>query len=197
MGGYSMLAMGCSWGGLQALNSIFSALPADLDIPIVIAQHRMAQSADGLTLSLQKRTTLHIADAIDKEPIESGRIYFAPPDYHLLVERGEFALSTDEPVQFARPSIDVLFESAADSYADKLIAVILTGANEDGAAGLARVKSRGGLTIVQDPSTAVRPEMPRAAIAAARPQRVLPLDEIGPFLGEICPRRRSSQGAGR
>jgi two-component system, chemotaxis family, protein-glutamate methylesterase/glutaminase len=195
--GYSLLTIGCSWGGLQAMNTIFESLPDDIDIPIVIAQHRMAQSADGLTLALQKRTALPISDANDKDPIEKGHIYFAPPDYHLLVEPGSFALSTDEVVQFARPSIDVLFESAADSYADKLIAVILTGANEDGAAGLARVKSRGGLTIVQDPSTAVRPEMPQAAIAAARPQRVLPLDAIGPFLGEILPRRRSSTGASR
>jgi two-component system chemotaxis response regulator CheB len=195
--GYEMLAIGCSWGGLQALNTIFAALPSDLDIPVVVAQHRMPQSADGLTLSLQKHTALPIGDAYDKEPIERGHVYFAPPDYHLLVERGEFALSTDEVVQFARPSIDVLFESAADSYADKLIAVILTGANEDGAAGLVRVKSRGGLTIVQDPSTAVRSEMPQAAIAAARPQRVLPLDAIGPFLAEICPHRRSSTEARR
>ncbi|MGH2806874.1 MAG: chemotaxis protein CheB [Actinomycetota bacterium] len=195
--GYSLLTMGCSWGGLQALNVILDGLPNDLNIPIVIAQHRMAQSADGLTLALQKRTSMPIRDANDKDPIEPGHIYFAPPDYHLLVEHGSFALSTDDLVQFARPSIDVLFESAADAYADKLIAVILTGANEDGAAGLARVKSRGGLTIVQDPSTAVRSEMPQAAIQAARPHRVLPIDAIGPFLAEICPRRRSSSEVGR
>lgn len=115
-----------------------------------------------------------------------GAIYLAPSDYHTIVEGKSLALSTEELVQFARPSIDVLFESAANSYGSALIAVILTGANEDGAEGLARVKELGGYTIVQDPATAVRREMPDAALAKVRPNRVLPIDEIGPALIELC-----------
>ena len=181
---FDLVVIGCSWGGLQALGEIFSRLPATFDVPIAVAQHRMASSADALARSLEARGPLPVKDAHDKEPIERGNVYLAPPDYHLLVEPGSFALSTDELVQYARPSIDVLFESAADAYRERLIGVILTGANEDGAAGLARVKDQGGVTVVQDPSTAMRREMPDAALAAVRPDKVLPLAEIGPFLVE-------------
>lgn len=183
---YELIVIGCSWGGLQALGEIFSHLPATFDVPIAVAQHRMAESGDGLARALEKGRKLKVLDAHDKEPIQKGRIYLAPPDYHLLVEPGSFALSIDEVVQYARPSVDVLFESAADAYADKVIGVILTGANEDGAAGLARIKDQGGFTVVQDPSTAIRREMPDAALAAVRPHRVLPLDQIGPLLIELC-----------
>jgi two-component system chemotaxis response regulator CheB len=113
-------------------------------------------------------------------------VYLAPPDYHLLVERGSFALSVDERVQNARPSIDVLFESAADAYGEGVIGVILTGANQDGAAGLAKIKERGGVAIVQDPSGAERRTMPDAAIAATVADAVLPLDEIGRFIYGLC-----------
>ncbi|MDQ3940037.1 MAG: chemotaxis protein CheB [Actinomycetota bacterium] len=191
---FELVTIGCSWGGLGALGTIFSGLPGDFGAAIVVAQHRMAQSPDGLALSLQKRSRLPVKDAEDKEPIEPGRIYLAPPDYHLLVEPGSFALSIDKMVQYARPSIDVLFESAADSYGDKLIGVILTGANEDGAAGLARVKQRGGCALVQDPSTAVRSEMPRAALEAVRPDRTMPLQEIGPYLADVCGRTAGDEG---
>ena len=190
---YELIVIGCSWGGLEACATIFEALPVTFPTPIAVAQHRMIESAGGLAMSMARRGSLPVGDVNDKQLIEPGRIYLAPPDYHLLVEPGSFALSTDEAVQYARPSIDVLFESAADSYGDKLIAVILTGANEDGAAGLARVRDQGGFTVVQDPATAVRAEMPQAALAAIRPHKVLPLDEIGPFLVQLCtsPARRS------
>src|SRR5207247_10114796 len=124
----------------------------------------------------------------DKTAIEPRHVYIAPSDYHLLVEAGSFALSVDERVQHARPSIDVLFESAADAYGDRVIGVILTGANEDGAAGLARTKARGGIAVVQDPSQAERRTMPDAAIAATVADAVLPLDQIGPFLYGLCVR---------
>ena len=122
-------------------------------------------------------------EAEDKEAIEHGHVYLAPPDYHLLVERGGgLALSTDDRVQYARPSIDVLFESAADAYRERCIGVVLTGLNEDGAAGLARIKELGGVAIVEDPRTAERSEMPAAALAATNADVILPLAEIGLFL---------------
>ena len=186
---YDLVVIGCSWGGLGALGTIFSKLPPTLDVAIAIAQHRMAQSADCLAVSLQKKSPLPVIDVNDKDPIERGRIYLAPPDYHLIVEQGSFALSTDEVVQYARPSIDVLFESAAESYGERVLGVILTGANEDGATGLAHVKRRGGCAVVQDPSTAVRAEMPKAALAATNVDKVLPLDEIAGFLAQVCPMR--------
>jgi two-component system chemotaxis response regulator CheB len=127
-----------------------------------------------------------VQDAEDKMAIERGKVYIAPPDYHLLVEHGSFALSVDERVQFARPSIDVLFESAAHSYGPGVIGIILTGANEDGAAGLAAVKARGGVAVVQDPSDAERRTMPDAAIAATAADAVLPLEGIGEFLYALC-----------
>jgi two-component system chemotaxis response regulator CheB len=125
---------------------------------------------------------MRVRDADDKEPIVAGNVYLAPPDYHLLVEPGHFALSTDERVHHARPSIDVLFESAADAYGERVIGVILTGANQDGASGLARIKAAGGVAIVQDPRDSERREMPDAALAATEVDAVLALDEIGPFI---------------
>jgi two-component system chemotaxis response regulator CheB len=126
-----------------------------------------------------------VVEPEDKEPVEHGRVYLAPAGYHLLVDGGAFALSTDEPVAYARPSIDVLFESAADVYGERVIGVVLTGSNDDGARGLARIKERGGVAVVQEPATAERPEMPEAAIAAAQPEAVLPLDEIAPFVARL------------
>jgi two-component system chemotaxis response regulator CheB len=179
--------MGASWGGLRALETVLSGLPSNFRTPIVIAQHRSADSpSSALARMLSVRSGLEVADADDKEPIEEGRVYLAPPDYHLLVESGAFALSTEDLVQHSRPSIDVLFDSAADAYADELIAVVLTGANADGAYGLTRVKRRGGVTIVQDPSTAEKAEMPAAAVATGAADHVLPLESIAPKLVELA-----------
>ena len=183
---YRLIVIGCSWGGFKGLREIFQAFPADFPVPIVVAQHRMAQAEDGLDASMQSASRLPIEDVTDKEPLLGGAIYLAPSDYHTMVEGKHLSLSTEDVVQFARPSIDVLFESAANSYGSSLIAVILTGANEDGAEGLRRVKELGGYTIVQDPKTAVRREMPEAALAKLRPDRVLGLDQIGPALVELC-----------
>ena len=169
------------------MGEILSSLPEDLECAVVVAQHRGASSDGGLASLLELRTRLRVTDADDKEPIEPGHVYLAPPDYHLLVERGHFALSTDAHVHYARPSIDVLFESAAETYRERVVGVILTGANDDGAAGLARIKSAGGVAIVQDPRSSERREMPTAALAATDVDAVLALEEIGPFLyGLVC-----------
>ena len=160
-------------------------LPADFDIPVVIVQHRAAAGEDLLEQVLGRSTKLEVASAHDKDPLQPGHVYLAPADYHLLVEPGHLALSTDDHVQFARPSIDVLFESAAAVYGDRAVGVLLTGANEDGADGLARIAAAGGFTIVQDPATAARSEMPAAAVARGAARRVLELDRIGRFLAGL------------
>jgi two-component system chemotaxis response regulator CheB len=179
---YDLIVIGASWGGLHAIGEVLAALPPDVDVPVAIAQHRR-EPGGGLASLLATRTRYPVEDAEDKQPIERGRIYLAPPNYHLLIQPGWLSLSTDERVHHARPSIDVLFESAANAYGERLIGVILTGANEDGAAGLARVKELGGVAVVQDPASAERHEMPRAALAAiSAADAVLPLAEIGPFL---------------
>jgi two-component system, chemotaxis family, protein-glutamate methylesterase/glutaminase len=184
---YELIVVGASWGGLQALSNVLAGIPGDVSCPIAVVQHRRHDALEGgLSNLLQLYTHDRVVDAEDKMAIEPHTIYLAPPDYHLLVERGAFALSVDERVQFSRPSIDVLFESAADAYGPQLVGVVLTGANEDGAAGLARVKERGGVAIVQDPRTAERAEMPAAAAAATAADAILPLEEIGPFLYGLC-----------
>jgi two-component system chemotaxis response regulator CheB len=183
--GYELIVAGTSWGGLRALEVILRGLPHDFDIPIAIVQHRRADSDDTLVALLRRYTTLPVCEAEDKQPIVRGNVYIAPPDYHLLVDGSCFALSTDQPVLYSRPSIDVLFESASDAYRDHLIGLILTGSNQDGAYGLSRIKEGGGLTIVQDPTSAESPAMPQEAIARVRVDKVLPLAEIGPYLGEL------------
>jgi len=180
---YDLIAIGASWGGLNAVSTLLRALEADAGAAVAVAQHRAPESPEGLAGLLQEQTQLVVREAEDKDPIEPGHVYLAPPDYHLLVERGgTLALSTDDRVQYARPSIDVLFESAAEAYRERCIGVVLTGLNEDGAEGLARIKELGGVAIVQDPRTAERGEMPAAAIAATNADVILPLEEIGPFL---------------
>lgn len=184
---YEVICVGASWGGLQAVRRLLSEIPAELEQPIVIAQHRSPESQEGtLADVLGREIGRPVLEVEDKTPIERSRVYLAPPDYHLLVEPGRFALSIDERVQYARPSIDVLFESAADAYGETVIGIILTGANEDGAEGLARIKARGGVAIVQDPLGAERRAMPEAAIAATAADAVLPLEAIGNFLYGLC-----------
>ena len=179
---YDVVAIGASWGGLHAVGTVLAGLPDRFAAAVVVAQHRQASADGALADLLATRTPLPVEDADDKQPIQPGHVYLAPPNYHLLIQRGWFSLSTDAHVQFARPSIDVLFESAADAYGDRVVGVVLTGANEDGAAGLARIKERGGVAIVQDPESAERHEMPGAAVAATTADAVLPLEEIAPFL---------------
>jgi two-component system chemotaxis response regulator CheB len=184
---YDLICIGASWGGLRALGQVLADLPEAVDLPVVIVQHRSADSLEGaLAQLLGAQTHRRVVDAEDKMPLEPAHVYIAPPDYHLLVERGSLALSVDERIQFARPSIDVLFESAADEYGSGVIGIILTGANEDGAHGLSRIKARGGVAVIQDPSGAARRTMPDAAIASTSADAVLPLEEIGKFLYGLC-----------
>jgi two-component system, chemotaxis family, protein-glutamate methylesterase/glutaminase len=184
---YELIAVGTSWGGLNALTRLLADLPDEIEQPIVIAQHRSVESPEGgLGGLLQSHTSRVVRDAEDKDPLERCHVYLAPPDYHLLVEHGSLALSVDELVQYARPSIDVLFETAADAYRERAIGIILTGANDDGAAGLARIKQRGGVAIVQDPDTSERRRMPDAALAATDADAVLRIDEMGAFLYGLC-----------
>jgi two-component system chemotaxis response regulator CheB len=187
---YELIVVGASWGGLDAVGRLLADIRDDIDQPIVVAQHRHPNATPaGLSDLLHLRVKRPVQDVDDKMPIEPRHVYIAPPDYHLLVERGAFALSVDERVQYARPSIDVLFESAAYAYGPSLIGIILTGANEDGAAGLAAVKQRGGVAIVQDPGGAARRTLPDAAIAATVADAVLPLEEMGAFLYGLCVER--------
>ncbi len=185
--GYEIVAIGGSWGGMRALQEILKPLPADFGAAVVIVLHRHRDAPQGaLVASLSRSTDMPVSEPQDKEPVRPGNVYVAAADYHLLVEEGSFALSVDEAVSYSRPSVDVLFESVADSYAHVAIGVILTGTNDDGAAGLARLRRVGAYTVCQNPDTAERRDMPAAAIAAGGCSRVLELEEIGPFLAAAC-----------
>jgi two-component system chemotaxis response regulator CheB len=183
---FELVVIGCSLGGMRALQTILSSIGRDFRVPVAVVQHRHKKSNGQLPEFFRRATNLRVADVEDKQPIKPGHVYLAPADYHLLVERGAFSLSVDERVAYSRPSIDVLFESAADAYGDRLIGVVLTGNNSDGSRGAKRVKARGGFLVVQDPVTAEARAMPEAAIAAAPVDRILPLERIGPFLVELC-----------
>lgn len=183
---FELAVIGTSLGGMRALEIILSALPSQLSLAVAIVQHRHRFSDGELVAHLQQQMTLPILEAADKQPITAGQIYLAPADYHLLVEkRGFFALSTDAPVCYARPAIDVLFESAADAYGDQVAGVILTGASQDGARGLAKIAAAGGLAMIQDPDTAESNVMPKAAIAAVPTAKVLSLTTIASRLVEL------------
>ena len=184
---YEVIAIGASWGGLEAVGTLLEGIPVELEQTIVVALHRGTDSARGvLEWLLQQRSGRPVTEPDDKEELEPSRVYVAPADYHLLVDGTRFALSVDERVQYARPSIDVLFESVSEAYRERAIGIVLTGTNRDGARGLAAIKVRGGVALVQDPRTAERRQMPEAAIAAAEADAVLTLDEIPHFLHGLC-----------
>jgi two-component system chemotaxis response regulator CheB len=183
---FEIVVIGCSMGGMNALEAILGVLPDDFALPIAIVQHRYRTSNEGLPSFLRRRTKLSVVDALDKQWLKPGHVYLAPADYHLLVSPGELHLSVDDAVAYSRPSVDVLFDSAAEAYGSGVVAVVLTGANADGARGAAKVKKNGGFVVVQDPKSAEAPSMPEAAIAAARVDRILRLERIGPFLVELC-----------
>ena len=164
------------------------ALPDDFRVPIAIVQHRYRTSNEALPAYFRRRRSSTSSTPTTSSG-SAGHVYLAPANYHLLVEEGEFSLSVDEAVAYSRPSIDVLFESAADAYGDALIGVMLTGANADGARGAARIKQRGGFVIVQDPETAEAPEMPRGGDRGTAVDRILPLERIGAVSGRAVPAR--------
>ena len=185
MRGRELVVIGASWGGLAALEAVLGALPARFAAAVAVVQHRGADHPELLGYLLDRCSALPVRDAEDKDPLRPGHAYLAPATYHLLVDGDRLALSTELAVHHSRPAIDVLFESAAEAYRERTVGVVLTGANADGAAGLAAVARRGGFTIVQDPDEAERAEMPAAAIAAARPDAVVPLSAIAPLLVEL------------
>jgi two-component system chemotaxis response regulator CheB len=186
-GKYKAIVIGASAGGLFALSNILKILPPDYPIPVIIVQHRSKDQQYLLEEVLQSKCRIRIKQADEKEKVESGFVYIAPPDYHLLIEEDRtFSLSCDPPVNHSRPSIDVLFETAALAFGETLIGIILTGANEDGALGITTIKKMGGTTIAQDPVDAQFPIMPETAIATNQIAYIRTLEEIGRFLLKIA-----------
>jgi two-component system chemotaxis response regulator CheB len=180
-----VVVIGTSLGGFDAVRLLLSRLPASFPAPIVLVQHRMSDS-DGLLLDLLRvESRLPVSEPEDKDPIVPGYVYLAPSDYHLLVERGFFSLSTEDPVCHARPSIDVLFQSAADAYGPAAVAVLLTGSTRDGASGARAVKNAGGRVLVQDPRTALSPVAPKAALECTVVDSVLELPRIADRLASM------------
>jgi two-component system, chemotaxis family, protein-glutamate methylesterase/glutaminase len=182
---FPIVAIGCSWGGLEALSALLEGLPDELPVAVVIVQHRLHRPSELASL-LAAHTTWPVCEADDKEGISPCRVYLAPPGYHLLVDGDRFALSTEAPVRNSRPSVDVLFESVAAAYGPRVIGVVLTGANDDGAEGLRQVVAAGGAAVVQDPATAERPTMPRAALATGIEATVVALRDLGPTLAAVA-----------
>lgn len=174
-----IVVIGASAGGLQALEAILDHLPADYPVPILVVQHRSDDGSKLLSGLLARHTLLDVCEADDKSPLRPGCVLVAPAGYHALVEDGHVSLSTEAEVRFSRPSIDVAFQTAAAAYGARAVGVVLTGANDDGARGLAAIRRAGGMAIVQEPASAEHAAMPAAALAAADPQWVLPLEAIG------------------
>jgi two-component system chemotaxis response regulator CheB len=180
------IAIGASAGGIEALTALLPALSDALPLPVFIVQHLSRERPSLLVGVFESCCRLSVCEATDNAPVEPGTVYFAPPDYHLLIDTGpRIALSVDPPVHYSRPSIDVLFESAIDQYGSLLLAILLTGANQDGAAGIRAVRDGGGITVVQDPASAQVPTMPAAALASCDPDLVLDLAGIAAVLAAL------------
>nr|WP_321398874.1 chemotaxis protein CheB [uncultured Desulfobacter sp.] len=183
---YEAIVIGVSAGGLTALTEILPRFNIEMTLPVMIVQHQRADSDDFLVRYFDRLCRHSVREVEDKMPVESGTIYFAPVNYHLLVEPDQtLSLSTEARVNYSRPSIDVLFESAADTYTERLIGIILTGANQDGTHGAARIKELGGLIIVQDPETAEAETMPMSVIKHVQVDHILPLNRIGDFVNRL------------
>ncbi len=177
------IVIGASAGAVEALTTILPALPADYPLPVMIVVHLPASKDSIMCEVLQNKCALKVEEAEDKEPIQGGKVYLAPPDYHLLVENdGTMSLSADAPILYSRPSIDVLFETAADAYDADLIGIILSGGNNDGSQGLRAVVDAGGDAIVQNPETAYASAMPRSALEACPEAQILDLNQIADYL---------------
>jgi two-component system chemotaxis response regulator CheB len=180
------VVIGASAGAVQALQTVLPALPPTYALPVLVVVHVPSDRSNVLLPLFQAKCRITVKEAEDKERMTGGVIYFAPSDYHLLVEAdGSLALSTDEAVNYSRPSIDVLFESAADAYGSELVGVILTGANNDGAAGLKAVMDAGGVAIVEDPAGAYASAMPHAALEACPSATTMNLNAIALYLSSL------------
>lgn len=183
---YKAIVIGTSAGGFEALLKILKRLPKDFSLPIIIVQHLSPDSDNYMTRHLNSVCEIYIKEAEEKEKINKSCVYIAPPNYHLLIEENfTLSLSSEEKINFSRPSIDVLFETAAYAYKSDLIGIILTGANSDGSKGIKLIHDFNGLTIVQEPKTAYVDTMPLAAINETKIDYVLSLDEIGELLIKI------------
>lgn len=181
------VVIGASAGGIQALRHILPRLPADLAVPVIVVSHLPSEAGDLLSAVLGRFSSLPVDEAEERRPIRPGRVYVAPADYHLLVEPdGTFALSAEPRVNNVRPAIDLTLTSAAEAWGDGVLAVLLTGANQDGAAGMVAVKAAGGTCIVQDPAESVADAMPRAAIAAGVVDHVATLDAVAALIVGLC-----------
>lgn len=183
---YRLVTIGTSLGGFEALAVVLGSVPKTFPVPIAVVQHRSSEDSDGIVPLLSIRSAMPVVEVEDKQMLKPGYVFLCPPNYHMLIEGDHLALSTDMPVMHARPSIDVLFESAGESFGPDVIAVLLTGMSRDGSAGVAKVKQCGGLVIVQDPATAAGSTMPQSAISTVNVDEVLTLSEIGPYLVQLC-----------
>ena len=182
---FDAIVIGGSAGAMTALATLLPYFPEEYPLPVIIVLHLHPRQDRYFLEHFDKLCVLRVKEANEKEDVQAGYVYFAPPNYHLLIESNRtFSLSIEEKVNFSRPSIDVLFESAANVYGPRLAAIILTGANNDGAEGLRLIKEKGGLAIVQDPQSAESSYMPGAALQAVQPDFVLGLAEIGRWLAE-------------
>lgn len=189
-GAWDAIVIGGSSGAIDALSILLPALPAGLRAGVIVVLHLPSDRRSLLSDIFSYRCALPVQEAQDQQPIQPGLVYFAPPGYHLLVDRGpRLALSIDPPVNFSRPSIDVLFQSAADCYGERLLGVLLSGANEDGAEGLAAIHAAGGHALVQAPASAAVPAMPDAALALVPSARALTPDEIAAVFAQLPTRR--------
>lgn len=178
-----LVAVGCSLGGFRAIGTLLSGLPRDFPAALAIVQHRASHGTEDYCEAIGRNTALRVVEAEDKQPPQPGTVYVAPAGYHLLVDADAFSLSVDDPVNFAQPSIDVLFESVADACGSKAIGVVLSGASRDGSEGARRLREAGGRIVVQDPAEAECSVLPVAALDAVRNAAVvLPLVEITPWL---------------
>jgi two-component system chemotaxis response regulator CheB len=184
---FQAVAIGVSTGGVQALKTVLGRLPHDFPLPLLVVQHISPDAGNGMARLLAGMCRVRVKEADEQDLMRPGTVYLAPPNYHLLVERGGMlALSADRPVSFARPSVDVLFESAATVFGAGLIAVVLTGANYDGSQGARVVKQWGGTVVVQDPDDAEARQMPEAALAASAVDHVVPLAGMASLLMRLA-----------
>lgn len=183
---FKLIVIGASQGGFEALKTVLSPLPSDFSVPIVVVRHQLYDSDDYIIYALSKICLLNIKYAEDNEIALSGCVYLAPPDKHLLINNdGRLVLSESKKVNYSRPAIDPLFESAAEYFKDQLLAIILTGANNDGVQGLVKVKKRRGTIIIQDPDSAESNIMPKASLAKVKPDHLIWLNQIGPLMWNL------------
>lgn len=180
---YEAIVMGASAGGLNAFSEILSQIPSDYTLPIIIVQHLSPDSNSFLAEHINKICALNVVEALDKMAIETGHVYVSPPGYHMLIEPNKtISLSLDPPINYSRPSIDLLFETASETYKEALICILMTGANNDGSSGMKKAYDMGGACIVQNPKTSENPTMPQSALDLGIKANVLSLKEIATFL---------------